>query len=36
MDIDEKAIEKKDPNDLSEYKLDEYDDVPSQKGSVSP
>jgi hypothetical protein len=33
MEVDEKAAEKKDQEDLSEYKLDEYDKGPSQKGT---
>lgn len=34
MDVDEKVTEKKDLEDLSEYKLDEYDKGPSQKGTL--
>jgi hypothetical protein len=33
MDIDEKPHPKKDPGDLSEYKLDEYDEDTTEKGA---
>ncbi|CAG8699487.1 1870_t:CDS:2 [Acaulospora colombiana] len=32
MEVDEKPVRKKDPNDLAEYKLDEYDDDSPTKG----
>jgi hypothetical protein len=32
MEVDEKPAQKKDPNDLAEYKLDEYDDDSPTKG----